>query len=78
MSIKHRIGYDTHTLYSVKELTDMYICDGEDPIQAGVKAKEIYRALNEMRSSERRLWKRVRDNEMTNGLEPEPLGGVIL
>lgn len=77
MPIKHKIGYDVHTLYSKSELTNMYIKDGMDLLQARVKAKEIYRVLNEMRSSERRLWKRVRENEITDGLEPNPWEEII-
>lgn len=73
MPLKRRIGYDIHLLYSKEEIERMYIHDGMEPTQARVKALEIWRALNNMRFADRQLWKRVRENEMTDGLEPELL-----
>jgi len=71
MPLKRRIGYDIHLLYSKEEIERMYIYDGMELPQARIKALEVWRALNNMRFADRQLWKRVRENEMTDGLEPE-------
>lgn len=73
MPLKRRIGYDIHLLYSKEEIEKMYVQDGMEPTQAHGKALEVWRALNNMRFADRQLWKRVRENELTDGLEPELL-----
>lgn len=71
MPIKHRIGYDIINTYKEEELQKMYINEGMPPSEAKIKARTLCLALNKMAASERRLWERIRDNEMCVGGEPE-------
>ena len=74
MPLKRRIGYDTHILFSRQELAAMYMKEGGMTKEmAEKKAAQVYASLNSMRAAEQRLWAKVRDNELTDGLEPEPL-----
>ena len=71
MPIKHRIGYDNHTFYSKTELVKMYINQGMSEDKAKELAEKLYPALSQMRTEERRFWNKVREYEITAGLEPE-------
>ena len=75
MPAKHKVGYDVHILYSIDELIRMYIDQDMDMQLAKIKAKEVYTALHTMSRTESRLWARVRENELTDGLEPEYIEG---
>ena len=77
MPAKHRVGYDIHMLYSIDELTKMYVDQGMNRDLAKIKAKEIYTALHTMSRTESRLWTVIRENEITDGLEPEPWEEII-
>lgn len=71
MSIKRRIGYDFHTLYTRAELAKMYEDEGMSPDNAQKQAAILSRELGRMEKAEKRLWKQVREYEQIVGKDPE-------
>jgi hypothetical protein len=71
MARKHRTRYDTLVVPSGPEIKEMYLKEGMSEAQATKKAKEIHDFLNYAVMSEARFWRRVREAERTDGLEPD-------
>uniref|UniRef100_A0A6M3LRC9 Uncharacterized protein n=1 Tax=viral metagenome TaxID=1070528 RepID=A0A6M3LRC9_9ZZZZ len=71
MPLKNKIGYDVIETYREDELAQMYIKEGLPTKEAKIKARQLALSINKMASSERRFWKRVRENEMCVGTDPK-------
>jgi len=61
-------GYGPLVNYSVKEITEMYLKEGENEKNAHLKAKIIQREIRRLNKAEQRLWKKVRKHEDLYGL----------
>lgn len=52
------------------EIYAMYLTEGMAPSEASKKAKIIHREMSTLAQREVRLWKRVRVNELSSGIDP--------
>lgn len=71
MPRKHKVGYDILIVNSGPEIRDMYLKEGLSETEATKKAQEIHDFMNKATVYESRFWRRVRDNEFTDGLDPD-------
>lgn len=51
-------------------IINMYISEGVSPIEASKRARVLHREMNRLSKREERLWRKVRENEVTSGLNP--------
>jgi len=66
-----RCGYDFEPLYTVQELTEMYVSEGLDVKEAEQKAREIVSDVNLLTYRDRRFWRNTRVRESVGGLRPQ-------
>ena len=71
MSRQRSSRYDTIKVPTEPSLYRMYIGEGLSEDEAHKKAKDIHRFLDSAGRTEARFWQRVREHEMTDGLEPD-------
>jgi hypothetical protein len=60
-------GYDSSPVYSEAELERMYVKEGKTSEEAKKMARKVHLAMDYMKTKERRLWDKVRDNEIRVG-----------
>ncbi len=62
-------GYDALCSYSVDELKQMYLHEGLTDTESSERAKIVKKEIDKLNCKEQRLWRNVRKNEITIGLD---------
>lgn len=65
--------YDKIAIYTEPELIDMCLKEGMSLEDARIKAKKMHKELNTYAEHEAYFWRKVRQQEVPSGLEPDTL-----